>query len=299
MLRAVSGVPSRVREFASVRQPSRLGLVSPSGGAADVPASVHTLRLKVRTIAIASRFCLPQDNSKPGKPMTSKILSAAFLLMGLLLVAECNSATSDERGLQIVSMAKAASGGAAWDRLEIMHDAGRVILETGEVLRYEHWGDLRTLSTRAGSGGGDMIFDGRVAYKCQSASCDSPTKLDSVEMRSAAYLTSFGFFFPARFPAAFQYKGTRADGGVLYDVVEISPTGLASVDIWINHDSHLLSRTVFADGRFRSDLSDYRKVSGVMVPFTEVNEGVTMKSETVKFEATGSVSFSLPTGHQP
>jgi hypothetical protein len=36
-----------------------------------------------------------------------------------------------------------------------------------------------------------------------------------------------------------------------------------------------------------------------MVPFTEVSEGVTIKSETVTFEAAGAVSFSLPRGHQP
>jgi hypothetical protein len=65
-----------------------------------------------------------------------------------------------------------------------MHDAGKVTLENGEVLRYEHWGDLRTLNTRAdsgtgtGTGTGDMILDGRAAYKCQTVACDSPTKLD-------------------------------------------------------------------------------------------------------------------------
>src|SRR5215813_6818679 len=96
----------------------------------------------------------------------------------------------------------------------IMHDVGKIILETGEVLRYEHWGDLRTLSTRAGSGTGDMIFDGRAAYKCQTVTCDSRTKLDSAEMRGAAYLNCFGFFFPTRFPASFQYKGIRVEGGV-------------------------------------------------------------------------------------
>ena len=97
--------------------------------------------------------------------MTSKTLLAGCLLMGLLLAAEHKSTASDEQGFQIVSMVKAASGGAAWDRLEVMHDAGQIITESGQVSRYEHWSDLRTLSTRAGSGGGDMIFDGRVAYK--------------------------------------------------------------------------------------------------------------------------------------
>jgi hypothetical protein len=161
------------------------------------------------------------------------------------------------------------------------------------------WLGSTARETGAGSGDGDMIFDGRVAYKCYTVTCDSATRLDSVELRSAAYLNSFGFFFPTRFPASFHYKGTRVDGGVLYDIVEVFPTGLPAADIWIDHHSHVISRTVYADGRFRADLTDYRKVSGVMVPFTEVSEGVTVKSEAVKFEAAGAVSFSLPTGHQP
>ena len=74
---------------------------------------------------------------------------------------------------------------------------------------------------------------------------------------------------------------------------------MPATDVWINHHSHLIFRTVYTDGRFRTDLTDYRKVSGVMVPFTEVSEGVTIKSETVTFEAAGAVSFSLPRGHQP
>jgi hypothetical protein len=120
--------------------------------------------------------------------MTSNTLTARYLLMGLLLAAGCESSASDEPGLQIVSMAKAATGGAAWDRLQIMHDAGQVILGSGQVLRYEHWVDLRTLSTRASSGTGYMISDGRVAYKCPTATCDSPAKLDSAEVIGAAYL---------------------------------------------------------------------------------------------------------------
>ena len=231
--------------------------------------------------------------------MISKFPFAGHLLMSLLLAAECNSAVADERGLHLIAMAKAASGGAAWDRLEIMHDAGKAIRENGEVFRYEHWSDLRTLSGRAHSGAGDMIFDGRVAYKCQTVTCDSVTKLDSGEIGAAAYLNAFGFFFPSRFPASFRYKETRVDGGTLYDIVEVSPTNLEALDLWVNHHSHFISRAAFARGRFPVRFSDYRKVSGVMVPFTQVSEGVTVKSETVKFETAGAVSFSLPPGHAP
>lgn len=232
--------------------------------------------------------------------MTSKMPSVVYLLTGLFLATECGSAAADERGIQIVSLAKAASGGTAWDRLEIMHDFGHVIFENGQVSRYEHWGDLRTLSTRSsGADAGYMIFDGRVAYKCPTVDCDHPTKLDSVEMRGAAYLNTFGFFFPSRFPASFEYKGTRRESGVIYDIVEATPTGLPEADIWIDHHTHLVFRSVYSNGRFRVDLTDYRKVNGVMVPFTAHSAGVTVKSEVVKFESIGLVSFSLPPPHRP
>ena len=148
-------------------------------------------------------------------PMTCRFPSAGHLLICLLVATAYNTAAADDRGQQLLAMAKAASGGAAWDRLEIIHDTGTAIMETGEVSRYEHWSDLRTLSNRAGSGDGYMIFDGRVAYSCQSVSCDPATKLDSAEIGSAAYINAFGYFFPTRFPASFRYKGTRVDGGVL------------------------------------------------------------------------------------
>ena len=85
----------------------------------------------------------------------------------------------------------------------------------------------------------------------------------------------------------------------MYDIIEVSPTNLEALDVWINHHPHFISRAAFAHGRFPVTLSDYRKVSGVMVPFTQVSEGVTVKSETVKFEAAGTVGFSLPPGHAP
>lgn len=229
--------------------------------------------------------------------MGLNILRAHYLLMGLLLTAVCEGSASDEQGLRIVSMAKAASGGAAWDRLEIMHDAGQMILASGEMSRYEHWGDLRNLRTRAGTGGGDMIFDGRVAYKCQTVACDSPTPLNSDFVRGGAYMTCFGFFFPGRFPASFHYEGKSTEGGLVYDIVKVTPTGIASVVLWIDRRSHLVFRLVYGDGR--TDLTDYRRVRGVLVPFTETSGEMTVKSESVTFEGDGAVGFSLPAGIRP
>jgi hypothetical protein len=227
--------------------------------------------------------------------MTPKMLPIGYLLMSLLATIATASPDQNERGRQIVAMAKAASGGKGWDSLEVMHDTGQTILKSGQVSRYEHWGDLRNLRTRAFSGTGHMVFDGHVAVYCETPGCESPKTLDHAVLMGGAYLNCFGFFFPNRFAASFDYKGTRTEGGVAFDVVEVSPAGLASVEIWISRDSHLILRLLNADGR--TDLSDYRKVNGIMIPFVEVIDGVTIKTETVKFEAANAANFSLPTLH--
>jgi hypothetical protein len=80
--------------------------------------------------------------------MISRLLPAGYVLTGLLLAAcDRDSAVSNERNIQLMSMAKEASGGAAWDRLAIMRDAGQLMSASGEGSRYEHWCDLHTLKT--------------------------------------------------------------------------------------------------------------------------------------------------------
>ena len=62
--------------------------------------------------------------------MISRFPFAGHLPMSLLLAAEYNSAAADERGLHL-AVAKAANGGAAWDRSEISkHARNRVALST-------------------------------------------------------------------------------------------------------------------------------------------------------------------------
>ena len=104
--------------------------------------------------------------------------------------------------------------------------------------------------------------------------------------------------FPSRFPTSFHFEGRRTEHGKVYDIVKVSPTGMGAVVLWIDHQSHLLFRFVDGDDQ-ATDLTDYRRVDGVMVPFTESSEGVTVKSESVKFEAAGAVSFTLPKDLRP
>src|SRR5581483_4124444 len=103
------------------------------------------------------------------------------------------------------------------------------------------------------------------AFQCEDPKCIHRTKLDASLVKEGAYLTSFGFFFPDRFPASFHYDGTRSEGGIQYDVIKVSPAGLQPVDLWLNRQTHRIARFVTAGG-LQTDLSDYRSVDGVTVP---------------------------------
>jgi hypothetical protein len=224
---------------------------------------------------------------------------ALLLLVSAIGLTACSS--SDEsaaKGAQIMAQAKAAMGGDGWDGIRIWHERGQAIGPSGETREYEHWGDLHTLGVRNSgpSSPGYLVFDGHAAYACADAGCTSRTLLDPREMRFGGYLGGFGFFFPERFPASFVYSGARAEGGMRYDVVEVTPEGLHPLEVWIDQKTHYVSRFVFADGNMRTDLSDYREVGGILVPFMTQESGSTMRTNAIRFdppEAAG-IAFTPP-----
>jgi len=230
------------------------------------------------------------SSSCDGRAGIAPFLGALVVLM-VIALAGCAS----EEATAIIERAKAATGGKAWDQIAIWHEVGEVTSATGEKSRYEHWQNFHSLATR-NIGGGEMdhmIFDGHEAYGCPNPACDPPRPLDATLLKGGAYQVGYGFFFPDRFPASFQYEGSRVDHGVHYDVVKVSPTNLDPFEIWIDSTTHLIYRLADPSRRFQWDLSDYRRVGSVTVPFTEVSSGATVHTESITFEPAGSVSFSL------
>jgi hypothetical protein len=219
-------------------------------------------------------------------------------LLLLLAAAACSlSAESDHKGAEIIAAAKSATGGSAWDAIHIWHETGHALLSSGEASRYEHWADLPSLKTRNASVQGSelhySIFDGEAAYESTSGNFEPRSALDVKTMRGGAYIACFGFFFPNRFPASFRFDGTRTDHGVPYDVVTVAPRGLDSIDVWVDQKSHRLFRVVYAGGQFHTDLSDYRTVGAITVPFLSIDNDATIQTDSIAFEPAGSTSFSL------
>ena len=220
------------------------------------------------------------------------------LLLLALAAASCSAAAeSDQKGAEIIAAAKAATGGNAWDNIQIWHETGHALLPSGESTRYEHWADLHSLKTRnlsiGESGTQYTVFDGQAAYQSSNSSFRPRSELNGATMKYGAYVACFGFFFPQRFEASFHFKGTHTDHDASYDVVTVSPAGLDSVDVWVDQKTHRISRYVYANGRFQTVLSDYRHVGAVSVPFTSVDGGSRIQTDSIAFESEDSAIFSL------
>jgi hypothetical protein len=144
----------------------------------------------------------------------------------LVAVSSSGAIDSTDKGTAIIAAAKAATGGKAWDQIGIWHEAGRAVWPSGKSSRYEHWVDLHSLDVRNVRDDGDemhyMIFDGDAAYESANPRFEGKTPIDSRVVKSGLYMSSFGFFFPSRFPASFHLEGTKSERGVSYDVVKVS-----------------------------------------------------------------------------
>ena len=134
-----------------------------------------------------------------------------------------------------------------------------------------------------------MVFDGHAAYGCADAGCVSRTVLDPREMRFGGYLAGFGSFSPSDFrlprSTIWAYDMMMA---LAYEVVKVSPDGLHPLEIWIDQSTHYVSHLVFADGRMRTNLSDYRQVGDVRVPFASEENGTTTRTLSVEFDPAGA-----------
>jgi hypothetical protein len=192
----------------------------------------------------------------------------------LAMTAACMSApTPAEQGARLMAQLREASGGARLDAMSTHYSAGTRQRDGKIDGTYESWGDTRTLAyaireTFAGvtTHGG---YDGKVGWNIGKDGAvrieADPAKLGWT--RLGAYVNNQGYLFPERFPATFEFRGREEADGRNYDVVKVTLQG-ASVDMWLDAETHLLSRFVGANGPmgFTAQLVEYQTVDGVKVP---------------------------------
>lgn len=197
--------------------------------------------------------------------MRIAILAAAILAAPVAAQAQ----VSDEAAA-VLAAAKAASGGAAWDRLAGSWERGR----HGETA-YETSLDFRRLAFRFENtrGGATRVhaFDGETVWDQGPDGVPDGVKAtrDPAAVREAvttAFVSNNGHFFPDRFPARAALK-PGADAA--FDVVEIEPAGGRPFELWFDRATRLPARLVDRTGSppVAVEFSDYRAVGDVRVAF--------------------------------
>lgn len=184
------------------------------------------------------------------------------------------------RAEAIVAAFRDATGGAAWDRLDGCYEEGT---HADGRIAYRTWFSLRRYGMRLESRRGEdpprtVGFNGSASWRSDPAG-GVEVRRDEASLREAAttaYLSSNGFFFPDRFPAAFRYLGEEAHGGRTFDVVEIVPRSGHALDYWFDRDTRLLVRVVDRrrpDAPVTVEAGDYRRAGEISVPFSLVMIG--------------------------
>lgn len=174
----------------------------------------------------------------------------------------------------ILTQAKEASGGAAWDALRTQHSTVTII--AGPLSgRAERWSELAsgrsTIVYTIGPVSGAAGFDAQGAWT-QDASGVTQDETHDIARElavNAAYRDRLAFWYPQRAPARISYKERAEADGATFHVIRITPEGGRPFELWINTETMLIERLVEREVKaLRTELyMDMRRTSGVMVPF--------------------------------
>ncbi len=195
-------------------------------------------------------------------------LAAAGLLMSVPVARAQDSAKAS----QLLAAAKQASGGAAWDALTSWHESGQITMG-GQNGSYSSSSDLHQLGLGASATIGGVTlahgFDGKTPWASDPDGVHKETDPAAIAAASEdAYVSAYGFFFPDRFPAQFDYAGQKQADGVDYDAVKVTPQGATPFEIWIDRKTHLISRFVEIGGPQPeiATMSDFAVSGGITAP---------------------------------
>ena len=188
----------------------------------------------------------------------------------LLMVSACvsTSAHNPPGPQRLLADMKAACGGSAWDQAKAWHERSTAEIPGMPLLENEVWHDLHSLKSAMVSKAGGRVmraagYNGTVAWlrgpDGQVRTSDDPARLR--QQRRDAYLSSFGWFFPDRFPAALKLMDEADFEGGRYLVLNIAPLDAEPFDLWVDPKTRLVRRIVAGDES--ADLSDYRSFHGV------------------------------------
>lgn len=198
----------------------------------------------------------------------------------------------------VLAEAKAASGGAAWNRIHFLKvymkvQAGGMTGGLREEVNLKTGAYVAHFKLEPGTA--SVGFSGQSAWT--KGMNGDVTLADSASSKAIAvtdaYLNSYGYWYPQQRTAKVKSIGTRIRHKIAYEVVRVTPLGGAPAELWFNAKTHLLSRTIVPNpfGKTVTTLSKYRTIHGVKIAFH--NDQVSSQGNDV-MTSVRSVQVNLP-----
>ncbi|MCC6196278.1 MAG: aspartyl protease family protein [Burkholderiales bacterium] len=227
------------------------------------------------------------------------------LVLSLCAAAAVAQAPAPARGaakpdpLVLLAVAKAASGGSAWDSLRTQKSEVK-LATAGLEGAVERLTDIQTgrslLRYSIGPLSGAAGYDGKTVWTQDG---QEPAKVETgaaaLELAAnAAYRDKLAFWYPDRGRARIEYKERAQADGRAYDVVTITPEGGRAFEFWLDAETNLIERLVEreADVTRTEIYSDRRDVQGVRIPFhTRTTRGDPKFDEVVTVQ---KIAFNEP-----
>lgn len=170
---------------------------------------------------------------------------------------------------ELLERAKQATGGPAWDRVKALRYETR-LEQGGKAVRRESWVSLEparyVLVEHKPGGDARSGFDGVFAWR--EARGMIGLEPDQREARTAAYMKSYSYLFPERWPAELSYLGTRTFQGRAVEALRIVPEGGSPVELELDRESGEPLREVYprANGAASVAYGDRRETAGLRLP---------------------------------
>jgi membrane-associated protease RseP (regulator of RpoE activity) len=203
--------------------------------------------------------------------MLVRALSLLLLFLSSIAVAAPDTAA-------LLARARKVAGGDRWDTVTAVsgHGTMKAAGLSGTVDTREDVATGRSVARYSlGLFKGANGFDGTVSWNQdpggEVARLDAPAA--QREARTSAWITARAFWFPARAKAEYGAMETREHAGRRYAVVTATPAGGDAVELWFDDKSGRLERFVSglaAQDRIVTELSDWREVDGVQLPFRQI-----------------------------
>jgi hypothetical protein len=175
--------------------------------------------------------------------------------------------------LAVLSQARIAQGGDAWDDLRTLRTQG-VLRTTAMQGRFESLDDARSGRHRdrydLGELRGENGFDGKRVWtrdplgatRIETASAPRAAAINEAWRRSHSYWTAYR-------RGAMRCMGRRDEAGGTFYVIRVQPRGGSEFEMWVDRSTGLFDRIVERIGAetLTTWFSDYRDVQGLRLPF--------------------------------